>query len=161
MFGTTEQQKQEAGRVPLDIEALQKGDVITCDELSRILKIGPSHPMWKLKVLALGDHIRREKERLLSPVVVCVRKDELIILTDEQAVGYTDCKCEKAKRRYRRGLKDMQVIDNGKLTEETKKDWLKNMRVRSMGLMGLKLGERGKIKLEPHKRKTPLLEGKN
>lgn len=148
----------DAKRWPIDFESLKKGDVITADELERIFKATPGSKTYLFRMMSLKEKIEVERRKLHDPIVVKECNNELHLLTDEQAVDYTDRECEMAKRRYGRNLKRMMSVDRSKLRGETDKRHLRNIEVRSRGYQAMQLAERGKLVLEPHKRKTPVRE---
>lgn len=153
-------QNVEVSRFPINVDALKKGDVLNQTEIESITRCrrAENETRYALKLLGLREYIMDVSLEENRPLICRIKNNSIEILTDEQAVEYTDDSCISAKRRYRRWLYGMQSIDSNNLSDALKSEWLRNIEIRGKGYQGLLLGEKGKLQIEPYHRKTPLLQ---
>lgn len=155
----SEKQNPKAKRYPIDVEVLRKGDVITVDELKKIIRRPVDSYEWNFALMGLCQTIMDERKLLGKPVTACIRKNEICILTDEQAAKYNDHYFNRGFRWMEVGLARLFDVDTRNLTYETRKRHLRGIEVKSRILQGAILGLRNQLTLSPTERKLPRLGG--
>ena len=146
----------EVTRIPLDIEILSKGDVITQDTLIKIIGHPLGTPAYEFGLLGLKEKIMNQKEILGDPVTVRVSKGNLEVLTDELSSRYND-------KRFRSHIGKMLVthsrmmqVDDSNLEGTMQARHRKLLRRNGLTIQGALMGRSGKLQIEPYKTKTQL-----
>lgn len=107
---------------PLDFDALNKGDVVTADRLEQITSEKRGTKDYQFKVMALAQRVETElAERGLS-VIAVVRREQIRILTDEEASEHTERLGEHAVKKLHRGFRKSAAVDTSGFTEEQQAD---------------------------------------
>lgn len=109
-------------KYPLDFDALQKGDVITPEQITEIFGIEPSdrsNYQWSLRSLART--IERQMQRRGRPVTVDIRGYSIHVLTDKEAIRANEDEYQAGWRRMKRRYKKMLEVDVSNLSVEDKK----------------------------------------
>jgi len=146
----------EVTRIPLNIESLGKGDVITQETLIKVI----GHPLgstaYEFGLLGLREKIMDEKELLGDPVTVRVSKGNIEILTDELSSQYNN-------KRFRSHIGKMLVthgrmmqVDEANLEDADQKRHRSRLRRNGLTIQGALMGRSGKLQIEPYKTKTQL-----
>lgn len=148
--------KAEVRRTPLDVEALNKGDVIREEELAEITGKEVGSQEYSFAVLALGEMIMKGKEKMGDPVTVRICKGNMEILDDETASQYNDRRFVVNMGKMMKSHVRLMQVDDTKFDDETKKLHAKRMQVNGITLQAAMMGRAGKLELEPYERKTPL-----
>lgn len=107
---------------PFDFEALQKGDMITRDQIVAALGrpvVGDAAPKiddarFRLLAMQLGEMIENQRPDLL----VRMQGDSLRIMHDLEADQVTAGRCVKAVRSIGRNARRRAAIDRAQFTEE-------------------------------------------
>jgi len=146
----------ETRRSPLDIEGLKKGDVITADELLKIVGHPAGTEKYAFGLLGLREKIMADKAAMGDPVTVRVCKGNLEVLSDELSSQYNDkrFKVNMAKMLTSHGR--LMQVDDSEFAASTKKLHDKRLNKNGRTIQGALLGRSGKLELEPYKNKTQL-----
>ena len=108
----------EATRFPLDFDALNKGDIITAKTLTEILGVRPSSARYRAKQVDLAFEIERQLKARDRDVTARLDHDDIIIVTDQDAVAYHAKLGKKAVRQLKRALRKTIEIDRGNLDSD-------------------------------------------
>jgi hypothetical protein len=103
----------EATRFPLDFDALNKGDTITAKTLTDILGVRPSSARYRAKQVDLAFEIERQLKARDRDVTARLDHDDIIIVTDQDAIAYHAKLGKKAVRQLKRALRKSLEIDRG------------------------------------------------
>ena len=105
---------------PLDFTAIYKGQVITPDEIRTIMGLTPQDgdSVFRLKAMALRAMIESECDKLGRPVVVRHQGDALRVLSDSEAVDYTQSRIDRSYRTAARYTGRQPTIDYANLSNE-------------------------------------------
>lgn len=148
--------KTEVRRSPLDIEDLNKGDIIRQEELVAITGKSLGSQDYCFAILALGEMIMKEKEKLGDPVTVRMCKGNMEILDDETASQYNDRRFVSHLSKMLKTHGRLMQVDISGFDDETKKLHDKRLERNGITLQAALMGRRGKLDLKPYERKIPL-----
>lgn len=148
----------EANRYPLDFENLKKGDVVPEKKIADILQLPIGSTGYQFGVIELCKTIEREKTRLNDPVTCVQRKNQIVLLTDEEASHYNDKYFYSGLKRLKSGLMRLLNVDTNKLSAETTKEHQRRIEINGKTYLGAIFGRRGKLNLPAVDRKTPLMK---
>lgn len=112
----------QATPFPLDFDALNKGDVISEDRLESITSEKRGTKEYQFKTMSLADRIERElAERGLSAYAV-VRREQIRILTDDEAKEHTEHLGLQAVRKLFRAFRKGAAVDTTGFTIDQKQE---------------------------------------
>lgn len=138
---------------PLDTSNLNKGDVITVDQVRAVAKADPGSSKYAWTLLKLSRFVTRKLAERGLKVTVCSIKGQLRILTDAEAEEYNVRAAKYGKRKIRRAATRHALIDLSNLTPEQRLQWDKNSAKLAMTVGALNSATRPKIpEAKPHKR---------
>jgi len=144
----------EVSRSPLDIEGLKKGDVISVDDLVKIVGHEVGTEKYAFGLLGLREKIMQDKAAMGDPVTVRVCKGNLEVLSDEMSSQYNDNRFKSHISKMLTTHGRMMQVDDSNLDEKTKKLHEKRMTKNGLTIQGALMGRRGELKLESYKTKT-------
>jgi hypothetical protein len=146
---------QEARRIPLDFESLKKGDILTVEQLEAITHRQQGTNEYNLAVMQLRGEIERRFAE--SGVIVSLRTidNELHILTDDHAVGYSEERFSKGMQIMGRAHNKLLGVDTSKLSDNVKPRHERNVIVQGKILQAVVVAKQEMPKIEPHVRTTP------
>jgi len=147
----------EATRYPVDYEALNKGDVLSQEQLEKITDERAGTPHFQLKVLALRAKIETAKEDMGEPVVLASHGNTLCVLTDREASERLNRHRKRAVRWLHRTVKRFVGVDVSDFSEDEVYAHNRRVEIAAKTLGGAVMGQGEAIKALPHKRSTPLL----
>lgn len=75
-------------RYPIDVDTLNKGDVISVERLEKITGRSRNHKHFSLEVLKVKDLIRRELRAHQRVLTIVSRKGNLVVCVDAEAATY-------------------------------------------------------------------------
>lgn len=139
---------------PLNFDALQKGDIISAEQIESITQCQRSHRSYQLRVLALKEQIQRELRDRGRVVTIACRKDALHILTDAEAAEYNERAMGEYFRRAGRALYRKIHVDQSQLTDEERKVHQRQIEVRNRQMQALR-----KVQVNGEHRKQLTSEG--
>jgi hypothetical protein len=103
---------------PIDTATLCKGSRILADEIERAINVKRTSRDYSLALLKLRKFIEwRLAERDLE-VVTCSERDDIKILTDDEAAPHTDNEFQNALKKARRELRKQASVDRAGITED-------------------------------------------
>lgn len=143
-----------AARYPMDYDALNKGDVLPAELLERLLRARRGTEVYRLGLLGLRDQVVRECGLRGRHFTVVVRRDQLCVLTDEEAAEYNARAFHHGVRRSKRSLRRLVQVDAAALTAEQRREHERNVLVCGKMLQSA-LNERRLLTARPHVRTTP------
>jgi len=143
---------------PLDFDALAKGDVISVEQLTKILGLKPDHPHFMLKVLSLKERIENELMDRGNPVTARIHHNAIHICTDLEASEYNAGMSEQGFRKMVRSHRRNLVVDTQLFKPEEKQSHERRLLV-SGAMLAACITVRKSPQLAVAIRKTPgLLE---
>ena len=146
----------EVTRIPLDIESLSKGDVITQETLIKIVGHPVGTPAYEFGLLGLREKIMDEKEVLGDPVTVRVSKGNIEVLTDELSSQYNNKRFKSHIGKMLTTHGRMMQVDESNLDEPDLNRHRKRIKRNGLTIQGALMGRSGKLQIEPYKTKTQL-----
>jgi len=145
---------------PMDFDQLEKGSVITAEQLEQITGFDRKEAGFSLAVMRFSGRVTREMGARGIDVVTRVKKNKLHILEDDEASTYT---AERGKIFYRgmcRSLRRMAYIDQANLGDKQRKRHERAVHILGHMVLGARKGRGKAIKAMEYKRDTPrVLEG--
>jgi hypothetical protein len=142
---------------PIATDELQKGDVITIDELESATEARRDSPRFWAAVLRVSDYIAaRFRDR---GEIVTIRQDggALRILTDEEATVYNERAAECGLAKMGRALVRQMGVDVRNLTEGQRRDHERRLLVQSKTLQAARAGRRAALQPAKYERTVPAL----
>lgn len=141
-------------KYPFDYEDFEKGDVISTDEIERVLCLSRNDPKFSFALLALRDKLLRGLRLLQKNWTVTTEGMRLNILTDAQAADYNREMFERRLRGANRDHRRNLGVDKSQLNAEQIQVHERALVVQSLKLAAMRR-TRKEIKLELEKRKVP------
>lgn len=123
---------------PFDFDALKKGDSFTPEVLESITLKQRETKEYSFALLSLREQIETELEARGRPVVVAMVKNNLVILTDEEAQLYTFERFNAAQRAMYRAHRRSMIIDRTNLSEEAEQRHQRQLIVQGAKLAALR-----------------------
>jgi hypothetical protein len=101
------------GKYPIDFDVLEKGSVITQQELEEIFLCTPEdYKEWPLKLLGLSKRITDERGFLTR-----VSKNTIVVMDDEEAAEYNDGSVfQRGLRKMRSAVLNLRRINTANLS---------------------------------------------
>lgn len=140
-------------RYPINIDELRKGQVITTDELTRIIGRRPEQDQhkWQWSLLALQGFIH-DKTTLTVKIV----PEGMRVLTDSEAAIYNHRRGAQALRAFMRRYERNGMVDETALSEEERKIHASNLLNQSRYASAILQTTRS-IRIDPHDSGRPPL----
>ena len=110
----------ESSAYPLDFDALGKGSVISADEVSAAIGLPRHDRRFPLRAMRLADSITSALAGRGLRVIVRSERDALRILTDEEAVEYTERGFVESMRLAARRHVQARSIDAANLSDTSR-----------------------------------------
>jgi len=142
---------------PMDFDSLEKGSSISPEELEKITGTKYGTIEYSLGVLSFTQRVEKELEARGLCAVIVIRKEHVVVLTDEDASFYTSKRFGQAVRTMYKQYRKKTQIDRTQLTGETCKQHDRDVINQSRILQAL-TGEQKQIALE-ERRVKKLKEG--
>jgi hypothetical protein len=112
----------EASIYPIDVETLQKGQMITPQQVEHITGEIRGTNAYALKAMALAKDIERDRAMMGLPVVARARKLGIYIFPDAEASDYLHSEQKRARAKMGRDLRQQKTaVDRSALNEEQAK----------------------------------------
>jgi hypothetical protein len=108
----------EPSAFPVDYDKLDKGDIIPAQVVCDFYGIQRSSRAYALVALRFAEQVKLELSRRGKNVVIRSDHDDLRILTDEEAVDYTEREYRAGLRKAARRNADARRIDVANLTSD-------------------------------------------
>ena len=136
---------------------VQKGQILTIPELSKLLNIPYPHPFWSRAIMGIKAKIKRDrKRRELPPVTMYQEDDQLIIADDQQAAEYNRKFTRWGLRKVAKATEQNLAVDASRLTIEQREKHEKTLSRQAMYMRAIRSIQRGKMpSLSPPERATP------
>lgn len=146
----------EARRWPLDVESLAKGDVIPPEIVESYGRTSRADTKaYKFKLLGLRQQLTRQLAEIHGQLwVIKSEGDGLRILTDSEAVDYTNGEFNKGRRVMVRNHARAINVDVSALSAEQRATHDRNLTVQSAQLTALSQARKA-LRAKPHARSTP------
>lgn len=124
---------------PIDVEELNKGDVIPSSRIEEITGERCGSDAYQFGKMRLAAFIEVEREQCGNPVVVKHEQDGLRILTDDEAVDYTEKRFKEALRAAGRAhYRQSAYIDSETLSGGAREKHERNIIVNSRILQAMR-----------------------
>ena len=146
-------------RFPLDFDAIEKGDVISQEEVEEIVGMEKEKDPEKFNLLRLqliGQIIRelRDRDRFYT---ICQKRGSICILEDKEASPYNEKSINRGVHRMAQAQRRNLAVDTTKLTEKEQQAHSKRLLVGG-ALVAACYAVRRSPKLAAAIRNTPLLK---
>lgn len=100
---------------PLRTDHLQKGSRISAEEIEHAFSVKIGTDDYRLALLRARKYIEWKLAERGQEIVVRTRRNDLVILTDEEAMPFTDREFSNTMRKLARTLRKQQDIDRAKV----------------------------------------------
>lgn len=134
---------------PFDFDELKKGDTFAPDVLEQITNHQRDTKEYAFAVMHLREQIEDELEARGRPVVVASVKNNLTILTDEEAQKYTAERFAAAQRAMCRAHRRAMIIDRTNLSQEADGRHQRQLQVQGAKLAAISVVNRRLNKPQP------------
>lgn len=143
---------------PIDIDNLNKGDVISLQEIQKVIGIDPDDDQraFDLARLALMAKIDTDLQRIGKQFTVAQVKGEIKVLTDEEASVYNSKRLGNAIRTMQKAHIKISSVETGDFDDELKGKHERRVYVSSKFMQSVD-NVRKELRLLPHRRNTPTL----
>ena len=118
IFTSTSEDTMAVQRYPLDFDALEKGDVISAEQVEAIVEIKRDDIKYGFAAMALGKRIKKELQDRDKEVTVRMHQSALMICDDADASPYNERMIKARARGVGRFLRQLSAVDRSKLPEE-------------------------------------------
>ena len=108
----------QAEPFPLEIEALQCGDVIAVDRLEMITRAKHGTDRYQFALRRLTKQIEKERARMGRPIVIKQRKGALHVCVASEQLQYAKRRSSEAARKVRRTMIVLVTTDVGELSDD-------------------------------------------
>jgi hypothetical protein len=102
----------------IDINSLQKGEVISADELEILFGCERDRKPYRLKTIKLIERIQEESNQAGTPLLCKCDGEDIRILTDTEALSYKAEEHDLTCRRIYRYARHLNRIDSNNLTKK-------------------------------------------
>lgn len=147
----------DARRTPLDFDSLDKGSVVTREEIECIYNCKFGTTEYSIRAMKLAETIEKELEARNLYVTVKQENGALVILDDTTASRYNAGQAMLAFSRMARRHHKLQQVDVAKLTDEDRTRHARGIMVIGTMLLAARKAKREALKALPHIRNTPEL----
>ena len=134
----TNENVTELKQWPMDFDALQKGDVISVADVEQMTGKRRGTDEYRFALMNLKDMIcgyLESKERMWT---VSTEGDRINILTDTEAVKYTESWYESGRKRMRRMHSLAMGVDTAQLTTTLRDAHYRNIQVHGFEISAMK-----------------------
>ena len=138
---------------PFDFDLLNKGDVIPAEQVESLTGLKREESQFNIELMGLQQRIQDELLIRGKPVVVRCDKGSLRILTDEEAVDYTQKLFEQRRRQLGRAHGYAMRIEVSNLGDDMRISHERNIVVQGAQLAAMRDAKR--LTLKAVQRKTP------
>lgn len=157
-----EQMNEEAqltGEYPIDTESLSKGDTITAETIERAFGVRRGTDAFNLASMKASNYIARRFLDRGEVVTITQRKQNLVILTDEEMPTHNARLFRNDIKRAARTHMRMLGGDRSKMSEETQKVHDRELTVQGAQLSAVSRARR-ELRASSVQRQTPALLAK-
>jgi len=135
---------------PIDTTGIKKGDILSADLLTQIVKVGPESKNYQWKILKLKDFIAKAMANRGEAATLVIRGNAIHVLTDAEAGPYNARMGKLGARRIRRSRARHAVIDLSNLTPDQRVEWDRDQA--KLAMMSTAVNSRKIPETKPHKR---------
>jgi len=144
-------------RYPIDPDKVEKGMVITADEIEKALGVKRTEKDYPLRLLAFGKWLEMQKYNKGEPVRTKIEGDSVRVLVDNEASAYAERRFGQHIKGCLREFQHLSMVNTKALTDPERREHQRRIEKTGKFTQAL-LGAKEQIKLEKHKRKTPQLK---
>jgi len=141
-------------RWPIDVETLQKGDVISIERLEVIIGRPRGAPGFGLEVLKIREMIARQLEVIGRPMTIRQLHGQLVLCDDETASVYNPREVEAGWRKSARAHRRNLAVDVSQLDQERRAQHDRTLVTHSRIFQAMR-SARVDPELQPATRNTP------
>jgi len=145
----------ETTKYPIQTDHLVKGSIIPAQTIERAFNVQRGTDAYQLAAMRAGKYIEDSFEDRGELVTVVQRRHDLVVLTDDEAVGHNARQfrvgIRKAARSHRRAL----AVDRAQISPVRLQEHDRNLEVNGRILSAIRTAKR-EILPSPRPRETPL-----
>ena len=152
------EEAQQRHEYPIDTETLAKGSIITSGMITAAFGVKLDSSKYQLRLLQLREYITRRLAERGERVVVAQRQNDLVILTDEEAVAYTANEFRAGLRKTILNHTRTQDIDRANLSETRLQMHDRELEIQGRMVEAIRSAKASPTAI-PSRRATPLVIG--
>jgi len=141
--------EQQTKKFPIDFDALNKGDLISAEDIEDAYGVKRTSRSYAFSVLRMKAEIERELSDLGRPVTCKSEGDCVRVLTDEESLEYNARRFESNVHGVYRAHRRTADIDTENLSASSQASHAHTLQLQAMQCLALKKVRR-RMSIEPH-----------
>jgi len=125
-------------RYPIDFETLQKGSVVTAGILEAYAQAKPETKAYNFAAMALCKDIETYLAHTGIYATVCIRANQIHVLTDKEAAEYNKAKYEQGRNRMFQAHRRNAAVDVSMLADDQRAQHERTLQRHAFELTSLK-----------------------
>jgi hypothetical protein len=147
-------------RYPVDFDTLKKGSVVTAETIEAYAQAKPETKAYNFAALSLCKDVETYLAQTGIYATVCIRANQIHVLTDEEAAEYNKAKYEQGRNRMFQAHRRNSAVDVSMLADDQRAQHERTLQRHAFELASLKQARNSLANAEKARRieETPTQE---